>query len=117
MPGIPLQVSELIKMLTILLANKLEFEQKKQLLEEMNIPMTNQLGKEMLGMCNLSKGVMEQGIQQGIEQGIRQGIEQGIQQGKLTSLISLVKKGRITLEEAANELGISVEEFEKKMNQ
>ena len=56
-------------------------------------------------MCNLSKGVMEQGIQQGIQQGV------------LISLISLVKEGLITVEVAAKKLGISVEDFKKKMSQ
>ena len=32
-------------------------------------------------MCNLSQGLIEQGIEQGIERGIEQGIELGVKQG------------------------------------
>ena len=33
-------------------------------------------------MCNLSVGVMEQGMKRGIAQGMEQGIEQGIERGE-----------------------------------
>ncbi len=62
--------SELIRMLTVLLANEIKFEEKKQILEKFNIPMTADFGKEVAGMCNLSEGVMKKGIQEGLQQGI-----------------------------------------------
>ena len=46
-------------------------------------------------MCNLSEGILKQGLEQGLEQGIEQGIEigkaQGIQEGELISAIKLTK--------------------------
>ena len=39
-----------------------------------------------------------------------------IEEGALKTLVSLVRKGLLAIEEAAAELGISVEEFQKKMN-
>ena len=39
--------------------------------------MTEQLESEMREMCNLSVGVMEQGMKRGIAQGMEQGIERG----------------------------------------
>lgn len=64
------QSPELIKMLTVLLADKIDFDKKKTLLEEFAIPMTEEFRKEVAGMCNLSEGVEKKGIQQGIQQGI-----------------------------------------------
>lgn len=55
----------------------------------------------------------EQGFQQGIQQGIQQGVQQGIQQGIQKTLIDLYRKQMITMEQAAEEYGITVEEFQK----
>ena len=41
--------------------------------------------------------------------------EEGRQEGAIKTLTSLVSKGLLTLEEAAAELGVSVEEFQQKM--
>ena len=40
--------------------------------------------------------------------------EQGLERGKIKTLKSLVSKGRLTIEEAAEELGISVDDFKKR---
>lgn len=45
----------------------------------------------------------------------KRGIEKGIVEGKLISLSSLVAKGLLTTEIAADELGITVEQFEEEM--
>ncbi len=45
-------------------------EKKKILQEEFQIRMTKTLEKEVSLMCNLSKGVEENGIQKGIKEGI-----------------------------------------------
>lgn len=41
--------------------------------------------------------------------------EEGMKEGMINTIINLVRKGRITIEDAAEELGISKEEFSKKM--
>lgn len=41
------------------------------------------------------------------------GKAEGLLQGKSEAVISMYKKGRITIEEAADELNISVDEFSK----
>ena len=41
-------------------------------------------------------------------------IEDGRKEGQLKVLVSLVKKGLITLQQAAKEIGLSVEKFEKE---
>ena len=66
------------------------------------------------------KGIYEEGhkegLEQGIKQGIEQGIEQGLSQGRLDMLLSLVKDGSLTVENASAKLNVSVEEFEKLMS-
>ena len=54
-------------------------------------------------MCNLSEAIEEKALERGWEQ--------GMEQGALKTLLSLIKKGHITIEEAAEEAGISAEEM------
>ena len=54
-------------------------------------------------MCNLS-GIIEE-----------RGIERGIEQGKIYTLISLVADGLLRIEDAADKLNVSVEEFKDLM--
>ena len=62
--------ADLVRLLRVLLSAKMEKNEKKQILsEEYAIPMTRELEGEVLEMCNLSRGIKEQGIQQGIQQG------------------------------------------------
>ena len=49
----------------------------------------------------------------GVEQGIERGIEQGIERGRTEEILSLVRDGLLTLEIAADRLGISQSELEK----
>ena len=71
-------------------------------------------------MCNLSDLVEERGIQKGlalgiergIEQGIEQGIERGIETGKINTLLSLVRDGLLSAEEAAKRTDMTVEEIQ-----
>ena len=51
------------------------------------------------------------GREQGFEDGKKQGFEDGIEQGREASLRELVNRGMITAEDAAEVLGVSVEEF------
>lgn len=49
-------------MLNVLLSSTMEVEEKKQILEEeYDIAMTREIESEVLGMCNLSKGILERG--------------------------------------------------------
>ena len=55
------------------------------------------------GMCNLSQGVKAEGR------------EEGINIGEMRMLVKQVRKGRVTIEEAAEDAGMTVEEFKKVM--
>ena len=59
--------------------------------------------KEVLIMCNLSQGVKAEGR------------EEGINIGEMRMLVKQVRKGRVTIEEAAEDAGMTVEEFKKVM--
>ena len=103
--------TNVLKLLNVLLSTETAPEDKCQILEEdFKIKMTQTLESEVSLMCNLSKGVEEQGIQKGLEQGIQKGLEQGIRAmtdtlKKLqipteTILAEICEKFRLTREEA-----------------
>lgn len=57
----------------------------------------------------------EQQMEYVFEQGHEQGLQQGIEDGQIQTLIGLTKKNYITIDQAAEEAGMSVEEFLEKM--
>ena len=66
-------------------------------------------GKENINMCE----VLDRVEARGIEKGIEKGIEQGIKRGTINTLISLVKDGILSIDEASVRAGVSVEDFKK----
>lgn len=74
---------------------------EKNLEEEFGVAMNEELEREVLVMCNLSQGVKAEGR------------EEGINIGEMRMLVKLVRKGRMTIEEAAKDAGMTVEEFKK----
>ena len=73
--------------------------------------------KQMHDEASQIDDAIEEGIAIGIEKGItkgrEEGIEKGIEKGQRKILISLVRDGVITVEEAAKRAGLSVAEFQK----
>ena len=64
--------NELIGMLSLLFSTDIEPEEKKiRLTDEYNIPVNDKLREELNTMCNLSQGLIDQGIEMGLEQGIQ----------------------------------------------
>jgi len=64
------EYDELLKLLATLLSKNLDIQQKKAVLEqEFDIAMSETLEGEVLGMCNLSEGLIEYGFDKGIEKG------------------------------------------------
>ncbi len=71
-------------MLHTLLSNKVKEPKKRQVLEEeYDIQMSEKMEKEVSTMCNLSQGILEQGIQQGEEKGLQRGIHRGRQEQRI----------------------------------
>ena len=56
------------------------------------------------------------GLAEGRAEGRAEGHAEGIDFGKLETTILYYRKGRISLDEAASDLGISTDEFIEKMN-
>ena len=79
------------------------------------IKANEELFKEESDVCeaiiDLFRDEYDKGIADAKEQGIQQGVQQGIQQ----NLITLVRKGLLVAEDAARELQVPVEEFEKML--
>lgn len=102
----------ILKFLDVLLSSSRAAAEKKKILEEeFGVAMSEELEREVLIMCNLSQGVKAEGREEGI--GI--GREEGISIGEMRMLIKQVRKGRVTVEEAAEDAEMTVEEFKKAM--
>ncbi len=52
-------------------------------------------------------------LNQGIQQGIKQGIDQGISEAKRETVLKMLKRGKYTVEEIAEDTGLSVAEVEQ----
>ena len=67
---------EILDLLNILFSTSATPEEKKKRLhEDFDIAMTEEFESEVRDMCNLSRALVDQGIEQGIEQGMKQGVE------------------------------------------
>jgi len=66
-------------------------------------------------MCEAVEAMLSESEAKGIEKGMQQGKKEGIEIGELRMLVKQIKKGRLTIEEAAEDAAMSVEEFRKVM--
>ena len=62
------------------------------------------------------KEARELGREIGLEEGLEEGRAEGRAKGRIASVISLLKKGKITLSEATEELGIDEIEIQKLLH-
>ena len=89
-----------------LLSSDMPLEKRKDILSGVyGIPMTRKLKREVKKVCNLSSGVMEAGRQVGLKEGRKE---------LLMSLIKLVDKGKLSVEDAADSANMTVKAFLKK---
>lgn len=85
----------ILKLLEVLLSSEREAEEKKRILEEeFLIEMNTALESEVTLMCNLSKGVREEGIQQGRKETL------------VESIANLMRNMKLTCDQAMDALGI-----------
>ena len=75
-----------------------------------DINVTEEIGQEVSQMCNLSTGIFESGMEKGIEKGM----EKGIEKGTLETLFALVKKGLLSVTNAAQQVNMEPAVFEEK---
>lgn len=81
-------------------ANDTRYKEAKEKLQEKEYNIT---------MCVIAEKLENRGIEKGIER--------GIERGRLLTVCSLVKKGVLSMENAADFLGITVKELEEKMSE
>lgn len=62
-------------------------------------------------MCNLSKGIREDGKAEGIAIGEKRGEKRG----EIKAFVSLVRDGILTIQQAAERANMSVDEFTAEM--
>lgn len=108
---------ELHRLLGTLLSKDLSIDEKQKIIEtEYQIPMEDDIRKDVSDMCNLSQGIEEEALEKGILQGIEQGIERGMEQGKKDMakqfIIKLQSQG-FTVKHMAELCDMEVEEVEK----
>lgn len=96
--------NKLISMLSTLFSNSIKTDEKKKVLEnEYGIPMSKELESEVNLMCNLGEGIAEMAEEKGVEKGMR------------IVIYHLVQSNKLSFEDAANELGISIEQLKNDM--
>ncbi len=86
---------------------------ERYLEEEFQIATTGELEQEVRDMCNLSEGVLEQGIEIGLEQGKIEGKREGIINGIVMSLKNLMESMNWSAGQAMDALKIPKEERER----
>ena len=97
--------SNILKMLNTLLSQEVSAADKIAFLEkEFNIPITEELEREVHNMCNLSQGIKRKGIEEGRSL--------GRQEGLTTAIMNCMKNLKLSVEEALNVVGISESERE-----
>ena len=113
---------DVIKMLSVLLSRNLDAQERMNILEkDFNIAMTEEVKQEVDEMCNLSKGVREDGRAEGEAIGIVKGEAIGIAKGeaigelkeRLKNINALVKNFKVSAQEAMQILEIPSEEQQK----
>ena len=93
---------DVIKMLSVLLSRNLDAQERMNILEkDFNIAMTEEVKQEVDEMCNLSKGVREDGR------------AEGELKERLKNVNALMKNFRVSAQEAMQILEVPSEEQQK----
>ena len=113
---------DVIKMLSVLLSRNLDAQERMNILEkDFNIAMTEEVKQEVDEMCNLSKGVREDGRAEGEAIGIVKGEAIGIAKGeaigelkeRLKNVNALMDSLKVSALDAMEILKFSPEEQQK----
>ncbi len=96
-----------LRLLSKVFSTERSADEKKAILsEEFHIEVTEKLDQEVSSMCNLSAGVYDKGL--------HEGRREGKVEGALEMLFSLVKNGKISVADAAEQVSMEKIAFEKK---
>ena len=89
-----------------------DVEEKKKILSQYNYN-CSELEGGIRQMCNLSKGVLQEGIEQGIKLGKTQGMEQGEKNEKIRSIQILMETLKCSFDQATFYLQIPASQIEE----
>lgn len=105
--------SEFLKMLeTLFSARMSEADKLGTLANEFGID-TKNIEAEVRAMCNLSDLIEEKGIEKGRTEGRTEGRAEGRAEGAINVTLKFLKAGKITVQEAADELQLTTDEVEQ----
>lgn len=101
-----------MELLHILFKAKMDVEDKKShLSQNYGILITEDIGKEIEEMCNLSQSILDEGIAEGLAKGLAEGRIEGIAEGEMKERVlnvkSLMKALKIDVDKALEILDIS----------
>lgn len=100
------ECTDILRLLSVLLSNKIDEQKTKQIMQdEFGIPITEEMGRAVTEMCNLSQGVENRGIEKGMARGQAKGV--------MDSLHNLMDSMNWTIEQAMTALKISDEDRQK----
>lgn len=108
------ECTDILRLLSVLLSNKIDEQKTKQIMQdEFGIPITEEMGRAVTEMCNLSQGIENRGIAKGLAKGRAEGRIEGRAEGMIASLHNLMDSMNWTIEQAMTALKISEEERQK----
>lgn len=98
-----------LQMLDVLFSRRKDQQEKRKILEkEFDLPMTQELKKEVWHMCNFSDVVEREGM----EKGLAQGLEQGLVQARM-EMAEKMKQDGMEVEMICRYTGLSREEIDQ----
>jgi hypothetical protein len=98
--------NNILRLLEVLLSTEVQAEKKKQILQEdFNIKMTETLDEEVSDMCNISKGIREDGRAEGRAEGR---VEERVE-----AIRNLMRNMKLTSEQAMEALSVPKSEYSK----
>lgn len=103
--------SQILDLLSTLFSVGIPLEDRKRKPSEVyGIKMTEEIGREVSEVCDLSYGIE----QAEINKGYKIGKEEGVEEGKHKMLFKLFIDGKLSLTDAATQVNMTEEEFLKK---
>nr|WP_288641808.1 hypothetical protein [uncultured Anaerobutyricum sp.] len=91
----------------------MDVEDKLDIMEkEYDIPLENDIRKDVKKMCNLSQGIREEAFEEGQEYGYKEGQEKGEKQ-KLVRVVTKMHEAKFPLEQIAAIAEISMEKVKE----
>jgi len=95
--------------LDVLLTSEKRPDEKKEILnKDFDIPMSVKMSKEVQTMCNLGEGLYEQAYEKAYETADRD--------RSVAIAIKMLARGKYTIEEIAEDTGLTIEEIEQLSN-